>query len=188
VIDLNPKTSALVLIDLQKGLSAYTTAPRPMAEVIDRAKALAGRFRSAGGTVVLVSVEIRPRAAGAVVQHADKPRQLPAELPADWSELVDGLETPGDVHVVKHTWGAFFETDLDAQLKARGITTLAFGGVSTNMGVETTARQAYERGYDLIIVEDACTGTSGEMHAFAISSVFPVMSRVVASNDIALNA
>jgi nicotinamidase-related amidase len=60
-------------------------------------------------------------------------------------------------------------------------------GVATNMGVESTARQAWEHGYAVVIAEDATTGTSAEMHNFAVSQIFPRISRVVKSADISLS-
>jgi nicotinamidase-related amidase len=98
--------------------------------------------------------------------------------------LVDGLAQPSDITVTKHQWGAFYGTDLDVQLRRRGVKTVVIGGIATNMGVESTARQAHEHGYDVVIAEDASTGLSAEMHDFAVTKIFPMLSRVVKAEDV----
>ena len=102
-------------------------------------------------------------------------------------ELADGLAKPGDILVTKRQWGAFHGTELDLQLRRRGIQTVVLAGVATNMGVESTGRQAWEHGYTLIIAEDATTGMSAELHNFAVSKIFPRISRVVRSADLSLS-
>ena len=91
---------------------------------------------------------------------------------------------PGDVLVTKRQWGAFYGTDLDLQLRRRGIRTLIMTGIATNFGVESTARDAQERGYELVFAEDAMSSLSGELHAFVIENIFPVMGRVRSTEDI----
>jgi nicotinamidase-related amidase len=68
------------------------------------------------------------------------------------SELAPGLAQPCDVLLVKHSIGAFATTDLEARLKANGITTIVLGGISTALGVESTARAAVDHGYDVEFV------------------------------------
>jgi nicotinamidase-related amidase len=92
--------------------------------------------------------------------------------------------TPGDIHVTKRQWGAFYGTDLDLQLRRRGIGTVLLGGVATNFGVESTARDAWERNYRVVFVEDAMSSVTAEAHAFAISTIFPRIGRVRSSAQI----
>src|SRR6266853_1071140 len=108
-------------------------------------------------------------------------------FPENFSELIDGLAKPGDILVTKRQWGAFHGTELDLQLRRRGIQTIVLGGVATNIGVESTARQAWEHGYAVVLVEDATSGMSAEMHNFAIGNIFPRISRVVKSADLTLS-
>ncbi|MBV8049343.1 MAG: isochorismatase family protein, partial [Paludibacterium sp.] len=111
---LDEKT-ALVLIDLQKGIVALPVA-HSAAEVVSRASRLAAAFRRAGKPVALVNV------AGGAPGRTD--RAAPA-LPrtSDWTELVAELAAePSDLRVTKHAWGAFTGTDLHAKLKALGVT------------------------------------------------------------------
>jgi nicotinamidase-related amidase len=93
--------------------------------------------------------------------------------------LAEGLAQPSDIRVTKHQWGAFYGTDLDTQLRRRNIQTVVLGGIATNLGVESTARQAHEHGYDVVIVEDATTSRMADMHGFAVNVIFPLISRVV---------
>lgn len=141
---LDPARTALVLIDLQQGIVAMPLAPRSGDEVVAASKALAARFRAAGAPVVLVRVGWSADGADRPPRNVDKPAPIPpGGLPQGWSELVDGLAEPGDVHVLKKQWGAFTGTDLDLQLRRRGITTIVLAGIATNFGVESTARHGW---------------------------------------------
>ncbi len=133
---LDPKSSALVLIDLQKGIVGMPLAPRSGADVIACAKTLAEKFRAAGAPVFPVRVGFAADFADAPQQAVERPMRVPGGMPADWSELVDGLAAPGDIVIHKRQWGAFYGTDLELQLRRRGIKTIALGGVATNFGVE----------------------------------------------------
>ncbi|WP_312490504.1 hydrolase [Sphingomonas sp.] len=183
---LDPRTTALILIDLQDGIIPHAGGPRSGEDVVDTAKTLARRFRDAGAPVILVHVGFTPETMPS--QNVDRP-SLPARgTPPEFSAFVPGLRQPGDIVVLKHHWGAFTGTDLDLQLRRRGVRTVVIAGISTNMGVESTARSAWELSYDVIIAEDACASRSAELHAFAIENIFPQIARVVASGDMALAA
>jgi nicotinamidase-related amidase len=184
---LDSKKSALVLIDLQRGIVAQPTHPRSGEVVVAASKAVAERFREAGSTVILVNVNFGPGDALRPTQQVDQPMALPAGgLPSEWSHLVDGLAADSDIRVTKHQWGAFHGTGLDMQLRRRGIDTIVLGGISTNAGVESTARQAWEYGYSLLLVEDLCASSISEaMHKMTVETIFPRISRVVKSADIA---
>jgi nicotinamidase-related amidase len=120
-------------------------------------------------------------------QPVDQPFAMPpGGFPENFSELIDGLAKPGDILVTKRQWGAFHGTELDLQLRRRGIQTIVLGGVATNMGVESTARQAWEHGYAVVLAEDAATTFSAEMHAFAFEHIFPRLSRVTKADEIEL--
>ena len=182
---LDPTTTALVLIDLQKGILARPLAPHSAANVLKTATELATRFRQAGAPVILVHVGFAPDLKDAPRQPVDQPMPIPpGGFPKEFSELADGLAQPGDLIILKHQWGAFHGTDLDLQLRRRGITTIVLGGVATNMGVESTARAAWEHGYALLLAEDATSTQSVELHQFALKNIFPRISRVTKSADI----
>ncbi len=187
MLRLDPKTSALVLIDLQKGILARDTAPRSTGEIVASARDMAAKFRAAGAPVVWVTVNWAADYSDALRTPVDEasPRP-PGGLPPGFAELVDGLAEPGDLHVVKRQWGAFYGTDLDLLLRRRGVETIALGGVATNMGVESTARAAWEHGYALVVLEDLCASMSVELHEFATTKIFPRIARVRASAQIEL--
>jgi nicotinamidase-related amidase len=183
---LDPKTTALVLIDLQNGIvSNPQLRPRPGTDVVANAIPVAERFRAAGAPVVLVFAKFAKDYADMPSRNVDQPMQLPpGGLPDEWSDFVEGIEGKGDLKVHKRHWGAFHGTDLDLQLRRRGIGTIVLGGISTNIGVESTARAAWEHGYDLQIVEDLCAGPGDEAHNFAFTTIFPRISHVIKSEAI----
>jgi nicotinamidase-related amidase len=188
MLELSAASTALVLVDLQKGIvTRPMLAPRSGAEVAAAGVKLAERFRAARAAVILINVSFAPDFGDALKQPVDRQTLRPEDgLPANFSELVDGLASPSDIRVTKHQWGAFYGTDLDVQLRRRRIRTVVLGGIATNLGVESTARQAHEAGYEVVVAEDATTSVSAEMHAFAVSAIFPMLSRVVKADDVHL--
>jgi nicotinamidase-related amidase len=185
-INLDPKRTALVLIDLQQGIASMPLAPRLGDEVVETAKALAARFREAGAPVVLVHVGWAADGADRPSSNVDRPMQLPpGGLPPEWMEFVPALEEAGDIRIHKRQWGAFTGTPLDLHLRRRGISTVVLGGIATNFGVESTARHAWELGYDLIVAEDATASRSAELHDFAIANIFPQIARIRRSDELA---
>lgn len=186
---LDPATTALVLIDLQNGITALPLAPRDGETVAQTGIALAQRFRAAGAPVVLVRVGWDADYADAPRQPVDQPMPHPeGGLPAAWSTLVDGLAQPGDILVHKRQWGAFYGTDLDLQLRRRGVRTIVLAGIATNIGVESTARAAWEHGYALVLVEDAMTSLSAEAHAFCVRTILPRLGLVRSAAQVGFQA
>jgi len=186
MIELDPKTSALILIDLQAGIVGMPLQPRSGPETLAAGKALAEKFRAAGAKVVLVRVDFAPDFADALQQPVDTPFR--GARPPGWSALAEGLAEPSDILIVKRQWGAFHGTELDLQLRRRGVTTVVIGGIATNFGVDSTARQAWERSYAVVIPEDACASVSAELHKLAIEAIFPRISRVTQCDQIAFAA
>ncbi|ESQ88590.1 hypothetical protein ABAC460_14965 [Asticcacaulis sp. AC460] len=187
MITLTASSTALVLIDLQNGIVNRELAPRSGAEVVAAARMLAGRFRTAGAPVVLVHVDWGPGFADAPQGPVDEPMPRPeGGLPVDWSRLVDGLEHPGDLVVTKHNWGAFFGTDLEVRLRRRGVTGIVLGGVATPFGIESTARQAWERNFAVVVAEDVCSAPKAELHEASVKGVLPRIARVRKAEEIQL--
>jgi nicotinamidase-related amidase len=173
-LDLTP---ALVVVDLQKGLTAYPTI-HPFADVVARSAELAAAFRARGFPVVLVNVD--GRAPGRTEGGVAAPP--PA---ADWTEIVPELGAqPSDLRVTKQTWGAFHGTDLDALLQERGVTQVFVTGVSTSAGVETTARAAYEHGYHVVPVTDAMTDRDADVHHNSVTRIFPKLGETATTAEI----
>jgi nicotinamidase-related amidase len=183
-LTLNPPTMALVLIDLQRGIVAWQAAPHPSADVIKRAAKLAEAFRRAGSLVVLVRVHFSPDNADRLMQAADAAPPV-ALLPPDFGDILPEIgPRPGDLVITKHQWGAFYGTELDLQLRRRDIHTLVLGGIATNFGVESTARDGWERGYELVFVEDATSALTTEAHQFAFATIFPRIGMVRTVADV----
>lgn len=187
MLKLDPQTTALVLVDLQKGIVRRELGPYTGEQVVQNGKSLAEHFRREGSPVVLVNVGFAKDFKDALRQPVDEPMQVPpGGFPEDFMELADGLAKPGDILITKRQWGAFYGTELDLQLRRRGIQTIVLGGIATNIGVESTARQAWEHGYSLVVAEDATTGLAVDMHHFAFGKIFPRLSRVVKTSDLHL--
>src|ERR1700759_3651254 len=173
MLELDPKTTALVLIDFQKGIMGHELSPRSADQVTKVGSALADTFREAGAPVVLVNVGFAKDFKDALLQPVDQAFAAPpGGFPENFSELIDGLAKPGDILVTKRQWGAFYGTELDLQLRRRGIQTIVLGGISTNIGVESSARAAYELGYSLVLVEDAMSCHSVEHHQASLNYIF----------------
>ncbi len=177
-LKLDAATTALVLIDLQQGILAYARAPYDAAAVLANAAPLAAAFRAAKAPVVLVKVGFSADGGDALKATVDAPNP-PGAPPANW--LADTPELPpqpGDIHILKRQWGAFHGTELDLQLRRRGIRTIVLAGIATSIGVESTARFAWELGYDIVFAEDATSGPDAAMHANSFEKVFPRLGRV----------
>jgi nicotinamidase-related amidase len=173
---LDPKT-ALIVIDLQKGILAVPTV-HPIAGVLEHARQLAAGFRRKGLPVVLVNV------AGGAPGRTEQSRSL-ANLPPDWTELAPELDRqPQDHTVTKRTWGAFTGTGLEQHLKGLGVTQVVLAGVATGIGVESTARQAHECGFNVALAVDAMTDRSLEVHTNSVERIFPRLGETGSSAEI----
>ncbi|SDC28141.1 isochorismatase family protein [Paraburkholderia lycopersici] len=181
-LSLNPRTTALVMIDLQHGIVGRPVAPHSGAQVVANARPLADALRAKGGTVVWVRVLLNELLA----LPADAPTRAPdaPPAPAQASELVPEVGAQaGDVIVSKRQWGAFYGTDLEQQLRRRGIDTIVIGGIATNFGVESTARAAFDFSFKLVFVEDATSALNEEMHHFTFEKLFRHMGHVRSTQE-----
>lgn len=175
---LNLRQTALISIDLQHSNVGRQLAPHAAADVVQRSKRIADALRAAGGTVVWVRVDVTALLSLPADASISRPPGSPVP-PPEFSQLVPELQVQdGDVLITKRQWGAFYGTDLDQQLRRRGIKTLVMSGIATNFGVDSTARAAFDRGYELVFVEDAMSSLAAELHHFANKELFPRMGRV----------
>lgn len=183
-LDFDLRSTALVLIDLQKGIVQRKTAPHSSEDVVARAARLAGHVREGGGRVVLVHVVFSPDNGDRLMLKTDaSPPAGPAR--PDYGEIVRELgPMPDDIVITKRQWGAFYGTELDLQLRRRHITTILLGGIATNFGVESTGRSAWEHGYQVIFVEDAMSGLSAGEHEFAVKTIFPRIGLVRSTEQV----
>jgi nicotinamidase-related amidase len=173
------------VIDLQKGIVGVEGDPHSTATVIANCARLLAAARGKGAQAVLVHVGGAANGADRLHTTVDQPMRGAAPPPPDWSELIPELDRqPGDIAILKRQWGAFYGTDLDLQLRRRGLTTIVLCGIATEFGVESTARDAYERGYEIVFAEDAMTGRSAQSHANAVERIFPRIGRVRRTQEI----
>ncbi|WP_157220942.1 hydrolase [Flavisphingomonas formosensis] len=186
MLEISAKTSALVLIDLQKGIVNLPLAPRSGTEVVSAASGLAQRFRDAGAPVVIVNVGFSADFGDALQQPVDQSFSPPGGYAPDFSEIVEGLASDGDIRITKRQWGAFYGTELDLQLRRRGIKSVVIGGIATNFGVESTARQAYELGYEVVVPEDATATLSPDLQNVSIGAILPQIGRITTVSNVEL--
>ncbi len=100
-------------------------------------------------------------------------------------DFVDEIKpTQRDIVLTDRQWGAFYGTELDLQLRRRKIDTIVLCGVITNMGVETTARDAHQYGYNQVFVIDAMAASSKDEHEASIKYVFPKIGLLRTTNEI----
>jgi nicotinamidase-related amidase len=181
-LQLDPKKTALVLIDLQNAIVGMNPVPHTAAQVVENSRKLAEAFRTHGAPVVYVRVDLND-----FMKHpVDQPHNLGDKpLPAAASEIAPSAGfQPGDILLTKRHWGAFAGTDLDRQLKSRSIDTVVLTGISTNAGVESTARQGTGLGFAFVLVEDACSSQNADHHRFAFENVFPRLARVRTTDEV----
>lgn len=169
--------TALIVIDLQKGILALPAA-HPTGPVVAKAAQLADGFRRHDLPVVLVTVE------GGAPGRTEQPRRTDPP-PADWADIAPELgPRPGDHLVAKRTWGAFTGTGLETWLCDKGVTQVVIAGVATSIGVESTARQAHEAGFNVTLATDAMTDLRAEAHANSLERIFPRLGETGTTADI----
>jgi len=170
--------TALLVVDLQKGILGRPFA-QPIARTVARARALLDAFRERGLPVVLIN------AAGVAPGRTEQPARLTGPLPEGFTDFVPELgQQLDDIVVTKWTWGAFATTDLEARLEALGVTQVVVVGVATGTGVESTARQAFEAGFNVTLAVDAMTDPRAEAHDYSLRSVFPRLGETGTAQDV----
>ena len=176
VTALDPKT-ALIIIDLQKGIVSRP-AVHPIGEIVKRARLLADAFRQYGLPVVLVNV-------AAVPPGRTEQTFKGGNFPPAWTDLVPELnQQPADHAVTKRAWGAFTKTGLAEHLQGLGVTQVVVAGVATSIGVESTARQAYEHGFHVTLATDAMTDMNPDAHANSLARIFPRLGETGTTEEI----
>lgn len=178
MLTLDPRTTAVVLIDLQQGILPFAQAPYGAAAIVRQAARLADAARRAGALVVRVCV-------GWSADLADRPHQrtdqgVPMTTLPDhwWDDPAELPKAPSDLVIVKRHWNAFHATELDLQLRRRGIRTVVLGGIATPFGVESTARMGWELGYELLVPEDLSSAPDEALHRHSMQRTLPRVARV----------
>jgi nicotinamidase-related amidase len=167
---------ALVIIDLQKGIVGFPMA-HPVKEIIDRSAKLARAFRAKDLPVILVNVD------GLAPGRVDM--KFNFTPPPGFSDLIPELEQkPSDYLVTKQRPGAFIGTGLDEYLRHRSITQIVLTGIATSIGVEATARSAYDLGYNVALVVDAMTDIDTQNHQHSVDKILPKIGEVTETHEL----
>ena len=178
--------TALVVIDLQNGIVNRPHSPYTGAQVVQNVARLIDAFEEKGAFVVLVRVSTLD-GKDMLKPITDSKVTMP-ELPKGWDDIVPELANFKNTYVItKRQLGAFYGTDLDLQLRRRGIDNIVLCGISTGFGVDTTAREAYQLGYNQIFVEDAMTANANEEQDYVCKYIFPRMGRIRTSEEVILS-
>jgi len=178
--------TALITIDLQKFILSMPLAPHSADELVTAAINLAQTVKNGGGILIRVVTDFSKDLADLPQSEVDSPFRLPPTgMPIDSTEIPLRLMaiTP-DVIIFKHQWSAFYGTDLDLQLRRRGIDKIILAGVATNFGVESTARDAWQHHYKVVIASEAVSSFSPELHDFAIKNILPRVSKIKSVTEI----
>ncbi len=175
--------TALVVIDLQNGIVNTPRTPYSGTQVVQRARKLVDAFSEKGSFVVLVRVSSLD--GKDMLNPLEDAKLKERRLPEGWDCLVPELaEVKNTYMITKRQWGAFYGTDLDLQLRRRGIDTIVLCGISSGIGVDTTAREAYQQGYKQIFVEDAMTANTDEEHNYVCNYIFPKIGSLCSSDEV----
>ncbi|MEM3841694.1 MAG: isochorismatase family protein [Candidatus Micrarchaeaceae archaeon] len=174
-VKLHPEKTALVIIDMQKGIAAAgrKIEPHDVNEIRKNVAKLVEASRKANVKIFPVHVT-GTDGKDMLNPIVDEKPNWGGDRPADWDQFIDEVKPQnGDIPITKRQWGAFYGTELDLQLRRRHIDTIVLCGISTNIGVETTAREAYQHGYNLVLVEDAMGAMTKEEHETSMKFIFP---------------
>ncbi len=180
MLELNKRTTALIVVDLQNGILNPEPVPFGKEQIVTRSVSLGKAFAAAAMPIVLTTTDFAPSYADAPKGAADTPWALPKEgLPAGFATLVPEVDAlPAAVRIVKRQMSAFFGAELDLQLRRRGCDTVVICGVATNLGIEATARAAFDLNYNVVIAADACGSVAPGLHEFAVDKILPRISRI----------
>jgi nicotinamidase-related amidase len=183
---LVPAATALVLIDLQLWTLGATIAPHTPETVVENASRLAHTIRRGGGVVAFTRAAFSKDYVDLLRAPVDLPLRLPdGGIPENALAFAAGIEVDqDDLILTKRQWSAFYGTELDLQLRRRRIESLIVAGVMTNFGVESTARDAWQNNYSVVVARDACSSLDERMHQFSTQQILPRVSRVCATSEI----
>ncbi|MEM6624485.1 MAG: isochorismatase family cysteine hydrolase [Pseudomonadota bacterium] len=188
---LEPSACALVVIDMQRDFCAADGYVAQLGEDIAPLAACIGptarcisAARAAGMPVVYTRQGYRPDLAdlpawkrikveryGSVIGQPGPLGRVLIRGEAGFEIVPELAPAPGDIVVDKTANGAFTGTDFDTVLRAAGIRALAFTGVTIDVCVHTTMREANDRGYQSVLISDACGAIDPGLHAWALKSV-----------------
>lgn len=182
----DPATTAIVSIDLQEANLTSHHEPNSPRDVLDRSLRLFSAARAAGSLIVHVRTSFLPNEKDSLApMQIEKMRPLNPVREPRWDELVaEVAPLPNEPVIIKRSWNAFHGSDLDVQLRRHGIKTVVMVGMSTNYGVEGTARAAHENYYNVVFANEAMSAITTAGHDYSVSTIFPLIGRVRSVDEI----
>jgi len=175
----DPLTTALVSIDMQTVVATHAALPHTAAEVVERIVLMLAAARASGALPIFVRTSFLPDESDTLHPLMDIPRPRYPKRMEKWDQLLPEMGVlPTEPVIIKRSFNAFYGSDLDLQLRRHRIETVIMAGISTNFGVEGTARSAYDHGYNVVFASDAMAAGSVEAHEAPLKYVFPVIGRV----------
>lgn len=183
---LNPETTALIVVDVQRGF----TGPDMAQQRLPNVRALAELARDAGLMVVFTRSYRRDDGTDSaqevydIVPEAFRRDEITCR--AGTADVEFEIEPRTDEYTIeKQRYDAFHGTRLDYYLRAEGVDTLLMCGVNTNVCVDSTARGGHERGYNLVFVEDCCASSKRELHEASLRNFESILGPVVTREAVA---
>lgn len=158
-------TTALVIIDLQKDILKGLGSPQRQPVLDSAVDAVVARMASLQRLARETNVPV------VVVQHDGRPDHRLGRGKPGWELRPEIAPLGNDTLIHKQTSDSFFETGLDAALKAKGVSRIVLGGCMSQYCIDTTARRAVTLGYDVTLVADGhATADAGALSAEQISA------------------
>ncbi len=182
---IDPATTALLVMDYQNGI--FGLVPDEGPRLVAGAKQAIELIRGHGGTIGYVRVAFTDGEvpAGAMGQRITPERLAMFHADAPATQVHDEIAPQeGDIVVRKTRVGAFSTTDLDEQLRARGIDTLLLAGISTSGVTLSTVRDAHDKDYRVIVISDLCVDPEPGVHEFLTEKIFSRQGDVITSAEL----
>ena len=188
---LNPASTALVIVDMQRGFCCEGGSFDRRGFDIRPAQMLAGRLntflmeaRKVLKHIVHLKMMKIPELSSTVVDELYERLNIERSLDPAMAEFYEVIPQPGDVVVPKYKYSGFVSTYLDQYLRSKGIRTLIITGIATNVCVESTARDGFMREYHVVIPSDLTEGTSAEAKKWSLKNLDMFFGEVVSSVEI----
>lgn len=167
---------ALLVIDLQQGI-VELPAQEASQTVIENSRLLGQMFSKKGWPVFIVNVAGRPTG---MTQNNQNSSQS-----SNWGEIIFCLrDNPNYHYITKYSWGAFHNTALHQRLSELNTSDVYITGIASSMGVDSSARQAFDLNYNVVIVKDAIADVSSVCHSHVCEHIFPKIALLQSTQQV----